>query len=78
MFEFQQPHINPYHTYRVDQYHNVPQPMPRTQQIQPNQFYLHENAPPQPPARRTWAQNAANADLNKQPVIVLVKSILAD
>lgn len=59
-FGSQQQPINPYHTYRVDsQYHSPqPQPQPRLQQPpQSNQFYLHENTAPQPPARRTWAQS---------------------
>ncbi|XP_055310770.1 patronin isoform X48 [Sitodiplosis mosellana] len=69
----QQQSINPYHTYRVDQYHNnhSVQTQPRIQQPQSNQFYLHENTPPQPAARRTWAQPAAalNTEIpqNQQP-----------
>lgn len=56
---FQQQSINPYHTYRVDQYHNANIPhMQSHVQSQPNQFYLHENTPPQPAVRRTWAQPA--------------------
>lgn len=49
----------------MDQYHNVPQPQPRSQQ---NQFYLHENSPPQVPARRTWAQSSANIEMQQNQV----------
>lgn len=53
--------INPYHTYRVDQYINQQHMQPqRLQQTQSNQFYLHDNtSTPQPAVRRTWIQPAA-------------------
>lgn len=71
-YQNQYPDSNQYHTYRVDHSHQTPphrqvnvgnsglnaareQASPQT-----GQFFLHDT-PPQPPARRTWAQSATNA-----------------
>lgn len=43
------------------------QQMHQTNSSPSTQFYLHDNTPPQVPARRTWAQSATNVNVQSPP-----------
>lgn len=62
---------NQYSTYSSSTHSNYqprvvdmqPQQMHQTNSSPSTQFYLHDNTPPQVPARRTWAQSATNVNM---------------